>query len=65
MVGMVGIANRPTGYDEKLVEYLQPLLSMCGNIIEGYRNEEQRKKAEDMIKESEERYRNLFDNAMT
>jgi len=37
LVGMVGIVNRPGGYDEEIVEYLQPFLATCGNIIEAYR----------------------------
>jgi len=49
LVGMVGIANRPGGYDEKLAEYLQPLLNTCGNIIEAYRNIQQRKLAEEEL----------------
>lgn len=51
MVGMVGIANRPGGYDEELAEYLQPLIATCGNIIEARRNADLRKKAEDKLKE--------------
>lgn len=44
------------GYKEYIVEYLQPLLTTCANIIEAYRNEGRRKK-------SEEKYRDLFQNA--
>lgn len=51
MVGMAGIANRPGGYDEAMAEYLQPLITTCGNIIEAHRNEKLRKKAEDKISE--------------
>jgi PAS domain S-box-containing protein len=62
MVGMVGIANSPDSYNEKTIEYLQPLLITCGNIIEAYRNNQRRKQAEGALRESEERYRNLFEN---
>ena len=51
MVGMVGIANRPAGYDEELAEYLQPLIATCGNIIAAHRNATLREKAEAKIKE--------------
>lgn len=51
MVGMVGVANRPAGYDEELAEYLQPLIATCGNIIVAHRNETLRKEAESKIKE--------------
>lgn len=39
MVGMVGIANRPGGYDEVLAEELRPFLLACANIIAGVRSE--------------------------
>lgn len=51
MVGMVGIANRAAGYDEELAEYLQPLITTCGNIIDAHRNAMLRQKAEAKIKE--------------
>lgn len=35
-VGMVGIANRESGYDETLVDYLQPFLSTCAQLIAAY-----------------------------
>ena len=37
LVGMVGIANRPGGYAESLVEQLQPFLAACAQIVAGYR----------------------------
>ena len=62
LVGMVGIANRPSSYDEEIIEYLQPLLNTCGNMIEGYRNIQKRKQAELAIMESENRYRMVVEN---
>ncbi len=46
MVGLVGIANRPQGYDEEMVAFLGPFLATCGNLIEAYRNENRRRAAE-------------------
>jgi PAS domain S-box-containing protein len=46
LVGLAGVANRPGGYDQKLVDYLQPLLSACASIIEAHRNDQRRKQAE-------------------
>jgi signal transduction histidine kinase/CheY-like chemotaxis protein len=37
MVGMLGIANRHGGYDEDLVQYLQPLISTLANLIDAWR----------------------------
>ncbi len=62
LVGMVGIANRPSSYDEEIIEYLRPLLNTCGNMIEGYRNIQKRKQAELAIMESENRYRMVVEN---
>jgi len=46
MVGIVGIANRPGGYDEQMFSYLGPFLNTCGNIIQAYRSDIQRRKAQ-------------------
>lgn len=40
-VGMVGIANRPGGYDEAMVEFLNPLLFTCAQLIEAFRKDKQ------------------------
>ncbi len=45
LIGMVGIANRPGGYDEKVVQYLQPLLATSGNLIQSHRNQQLKQKA--------------------
>ncbi|MFQ5991919.1 MAG: PAS domain S-box protein [Nitrospiraceae bacterium] len=63
LVGMVGIANRPGGYDEEIVEYLKPFLSICANLIEAYRHAHRRAEAEAALRESEEQYRGLVDSA--
>ena len=46
LVGMIGLANRPGGYDQAVEEYLQPLVLTCGLLIEAYRNLRRRKRAE-------------------
>ncbi len=37
LLGVVGIANRENGYDESLVNYLSPFLTVCGGLIRAYR----------------------------
>ncbi len=54
MVGMIGMANRPGGYNEEVVNHIQPLLATCAHIIEGYRIDQQRIKAEEALRKSEE-----------
>ncbi len=38
LLGVVGIANRTSGYQHELAESLQPFLTTCGNLILGYRS---------------------------
>ncbi|HJR22043.1 MAG TPA: PAS domain-containing protein, partial [Dongiaceae bacterium] len=33
MVGLMGVANRPGGYDEAIVRFLEPLTNTCGSVI--------------------------------
>lgn len=47
MVGMVGVANRPGGYDEDIIKMLEPFLSTSANLIVGLRNETQRQAMEE------------------
>lgn len=65
LIGMVGIANCPSGYDEEVVRYLQPFLSTCANIIEAYRVDQRRKAAEKEIRENKERYQRMVDAVTT
>ncbi|MBD3307903.1 PAS domain S-box protein [candidate division KSB3 bacterium] len=53
LIGMVGIANRPTGYDAAIIDYLQPFLATCGNIIEAHQVDRRRRIAQKALRESE------------
>lgn len=44
LIGVLGIANRSAGYNEKLASFLNPLLRTCAKMIEALRNENERKK---------------------
>ncbi len=57
LVGVVGLANRPGEYGQEIVEYLQPFLATCGNIIEAVRSGQLRRQAEEALRASEERFR--------
>lgn len=46
LVGIIGLANRPGGYDEALVEYLKPIVLACGQIITARQDREARRIAE-------------------
>ena len=60
LVGVIGIANRPNGYDKKTIHYLQPFLGTCAKLIEAYESNKQRKQAEEDLKESREQLRKLY-----
>ena len=38
MVAMAGIANRPGGYDQDVIDFLQPLLATIGQLVEARNN---------------------------
>ncbi|MFL6663674.1 MAG: PAS domain S-box protein [Rhizobacter sp.] len=62
-VGMVGLANRPGGYDHALVEFLEPLFANVGAIIGAVRMDQARRAAEQALRASEERLRQTFEMA--
>ncbi|AUM13961.1 response regulator [Ketobacter alkanivorans] len=45
-IAMVGLANRGSGYNQKMVKWLDPLMMTIGQLIEGYRNQQARNQAE-------------------
>ena len=63
MVGQVGLANRPGGYDETLVERLEPLFTTIGAIIGAVQLERHRRRAEAALRASEARYHTTFELA--
>ena len=63
-LGLVVIANRNAGYDQKLMDYLQPLLSSIAQILQAVRGDEERRTAENVSREIAERTRALVDNVV-
>lgn len=57
LTGVVGLADRPGGYDEAGIAYLNPFLSTCAQLFEGFRNRRLRTEAEEALRESEDRFR--------
>ena len=64
VLGMVGIANRPGGYDQTWIEFLQPALLTCGVMLNAHRQVQQRQQAEDALRKSEQRYRQLMEHSL-
>ncbi len=52
LVGVIGVANRDGGYDEELIEFLQPLSHACGLMMAGLAARSAREHAEAAMKES-------------
>jgi len=46
VTGMIGMANRPGGYDDELLDFLDPFIRTYGNIIKAYKNNAKRFAAE-------------------
>ena len=63
LIGMIGLANRPDGYDESVINFLAPFLSTCTSIIEAYRTDTKRQEAENRLQDSEERIRAVLSTA--
>lgn len=62
LVGMVGIANRPGGYEPTLIEFLQPFVTTCCSIIVGWRSEQQRRSTEKLLLQREEELQSSRDH---
>ena len=62
MVGMVGLGNRLEGYDQELIEFLQPLLMTCGNFIRMIRENQAREEVTMALLSSESRARAVLDS---
>lgn len=61
LLGVVGIANREAGYDESLIDYLSPFLGTCGNLIQAYRNNQQKQMVEQELQSYKRRLAALFE----
>ena len=64
LLGMVGLANRAGGYDQRLIERLQPVLATCGTIVEGYRNSHLQRTVQREVAEKDLLTRSVIDAAV-
>ncbi|MBC7993851.1 MAG: PAS domain S-box protein [Rhizobacter sp.] len=63
MVGMLGLSNRAGGYDQALVDHLQPLFTSVAAIFGAVRAERARRAAEQAVREQQEQLQTTFDLA--
>lgn len=59
VIGVMGVANRPEGYDLDMAHFLDTFVSTYGILIEKSRAEEQRKKMEDELRAAKEQAEQL------
>jgi len=50
-VGMIGLANRPGGYTEEVVTYLEPMVAASANLIAARKNDQRRRDAEQELQQ--------------
>ncbi|RLL55665.1 PAS domain S-box protein [Mariprofundus sp. EBB-1] len=55
MLGMIGLANHPEGYDQAMIDRLAPLLDVIANIIVSMRSKRAHQQAEKALQDSESR----------
>ncbi len=60
LIGMIGLANRPGGYSEEIVNYLEPLTATCSTYITGSRIKKERQEMQKRIAESEDLVKDLI-----
>lgn len=41
LLGMIGLSGRTAGYDEELTDFIEPLASTCGSLMQAYRSDRQ------------------------
>jgi PAS domain S-box-containing protein len=60
IVAVIGIANRRGGYDQSLMDYLQPLLTTTGHIVVANRHNMRRKDAMRELEQKEALFRRIL-----
>lgn len=63
MLAMVGLANRPGGYDQELLDFLKPYLVSITQLVEAFRHHLEAKRTNEVLKESENRYKAIVDHS--
>jgi len=56
LIGMVGIANRPGGYNKSHINHLEPILATCATIINSFREREGHEETIKKLQEKNEEF---------
>jgi len=63
VIGVIGLANRPDGYDEWLCKELEPISMSCASLILAAQSYATRQQVENALFASEKKHRLLFENS--
>jgi PAS domain S-box-containing protein len=55
MIGMIGLANRPGGYDREIVDFLEPLTGACGAVIAAIQSDAEQLRVAQELRNADER----------
>ncbi|KAB2848247.1 MAG: GAF domain-containing protein, partial [Sphingopyxis terrae] len=55
MIGMVGLANRPGGYEREIVDFLEPLIGACGAVMAAIQADAEQARVATELRRSDER----------
>lgn len=64
LIGMIGAANRPGGYDEALVAFLAPFLNTCAILLKGLCVSEEKNRIDRQQREQTARLQAVLDNVL-
>lgn len=62
MLGLLGLSNRSGGYDQALIDYLQPLLATIAHMIQALGLDRDRKQAQQTLEENARHAHAVLDN---
>jgi diguanylate cyclase (GGDEF)-like protein/PAS domain S-box-containing protein len=65
LIGVLGLANAPSDYDQRLVDELAPVVATCSSLIAALRFDEERQSAQARLRESEQHFRTLANSGST
>ncbi|MDD5757565.1 MAG: PAS domain S-box protein [Desulfobulbaceae bacterium] len=60
LVGIVGMANRPDGYDQELVDHIQPAINAAANLVKTHCSERDRHKQEFLLSTMADTIEDIF-----
>ncbi|MBU1171431.1 MAG: response regulator [Proteobacteria bacterium] len=63
LIAQVGMANRPGGYDQAVIDFLAPFMASIAHLVEAFRHRAEHKRSRGIILENEIRYRTIIDNS--